>query len=321
MDLSNAFDCVNRSTLWTTLYETGLPISTIQNIQQGRQGATLRCKDDGAYGAQINNSVGVFQGSALSALLFVIYLGDMTQGRQSLNDMMQLPKRYSTMAKEEVHTNQLITHIAGTTMPGDDVQKQSTSAETTTNDPAMHETQATEDGIIYADDTSMITELDAITQISRKLVNYSTATRSRDVNINWNKVEIIARKRARCANERSTAPFQPSTNGTTGKALRKAININHTSCNAINARRHKERQARQLLRRKLFTSMTLKNKTRLLLRIAIVSITLTYGIRTLELTEKDKQRLGGFAFYFLRQIRDIYIGSINRKTHNARPYI
>ena len=34
MDLSEAFGCVNRSTLWTTLYKAGLPIHAIQNIQQ-----------------------------------------------------------------------------------------------------------------------------------------------------------------------------------------------------------------------------------------------------------------------------------------------
>ena len=114
IDLAKAFDCVNRSTLWATLYKAGLPTQVIKNIRQGHQGTKLQCKDTGTYGKPIQNNVGVFKGSALSALLFIIYLDDMMQGRQSLNDQMQLPKRYSTQPKEEVHTQQLLTHIART---------------------------------------------------------------------------------------------------------------------------------------------------------------------------------------------------------------
>ena len=184
MGLSKAFDCVNRSTLWAALYKTGLPIHTIQNIQEGHDGATLRCKDDGKYGAQINNNVLVFQGSSISAILFIIYLDDMTQDRQSLNGMMQLPRRYCTQPQEEVHANPLLTYIAGTTRPENDVQQKIASAETSTHDPTMHETIARADEIIYAGDTCMIAEQDAITQISRKLINYSKVTHSRNVNIN-----------------------------------------------------------------------------------------------------------------------------------------
>ena len=41
----------------------------------------------------------------------------------------------------------------------------------------------------------MITEQDTVPQISRKLQNYSTVTYSRNVNINWGKVDIFARKK------------------------------------------------------------------------------------------------------------------------------
>ena len=105
MNLSKAFDCVNRTTLWTTLYKAGLPMQAIQNTQQGHQGAKLQRNDSGTYGAPEQNNVGVFQGSALSSILFIIYLGDMMQDHQSLNGQMKLPKRYSIHTREEMHTH------------------------------------------------------------------------------------------------------------------------------------------------------------------------------------------------------------------------
>ena len=47
-------------------------------------------------------------------------------------------------------------------------------------------------------------------------------------------------------------------------------------------------------------------KTELLLWGAIVRIAVTYGTRTLELTERGKQRIDGSAFYCLWEIQDIY---------------
>ena len=117
MGLSKAFDYVNRNTLRATLFKAGLPIRTIKNIQQGSQGAKLHCKDNGTYGEPVINNVGVFQGSALSALLFIIYLDDITQDHQILNDRMHRPRRYFLQPKEAARAKQLIQYIARTTKP------------------------------------------------------------------------------------------------------------------------------------------------------------------------------------------------------------
>ena len=72
MDLTKAFDSVSRTILWAALYKSGIPIKVTPHIMHGHQNTTLRCKDNGKYGAPVNNNVGVSQGSAPSAILFII---------------------------------------------------------------------------------------------------------------------------------------------------------------------------------------------------------------------------------------------------------
>ena len=42
-------------------------------------------KQKGTYGTPGNNNIGVFRGSAISALLFIIYLDDMMEDYEALN--------------------------------------------------------------------------------------------------------------------------------------------------------------------------------------------------------------------------------------------
>ena len=160
MDLTKAFGCVNRKILWTTLYKAGLPIQLIKHIRQGNQNTVLRCKDNRTYGAPIQNNVGVFQGSALSAILFIIYLDDMVQDYQARNDQ-QLPQRTSIQTSPATHTNNLIQQV-------NDEQKSPKTAKHGTQHNAEnmqnntrnkeHGKTAREDEIIYADDTNIITK-------------------------------------------------------------------------------------------------------------------------------------------------------------------
>ena len=72
IDLSKAFGCIERRTLWAILYEKGLPRRYKRALQQGPTGTQLRPKLDGQLGGEINNE-GVSQGSPLSAPLLTIY--------------------------------------------------------------------------------------------------------------------------------------------------------------------------------------------------------------------------------------------------------
>ena len=93
MDLSKAFDTINRTILWTTLYKKGIPEEMIRHIRRGHQGTTLAPKYKGKYGNTSDNNIGVFQGAAISPLMFIIYLDDMMEDLEALNRRTNLPIR------------------------------------------------------------------------------------------------------------------------------------------------------------------------------------------------------------------------------------
>ena len=85
MDLSKAFGAISRTLLWTTLYKKDLSVDLTLHIRRGRKQTKLMAKTQGRYGKLVDNYVGVFPGSAISALLPAIYLDDMVGNYASLN--------------------------------------------------------------------------------------------------------------------------------------------------------------------------------------------------------------------------------------------
>ena len=115
MDIAKAFGDVNRVLLWATLYKCGIPITAIQHIRGGLPKTILRHKENRTYGTPITNNVGVFQGSAISALLFIIYLDDVMQDYQAMNDNAQLPRRPTIQPSLQMHIQNITNHIRQTT--------------------------------------------------------------------------------------------------------------------------------------------------------------------------------------------------------------
>ena len=107
----------------------------------------------------------------------------------------------------------------------------------------------------------MITEQGTVPQISGKLQNYPIVTYSRYVNINWDKVDIIASKKEHGKLIAGLPhPFDKARIRTTGKVLGEEIDINLTSCKAIKERLIKARQSWRIPRRRIFAGTTLKTE-------------------------------------------------------------
>ena len=77
MDLPKAFGAIYRTLLWATLYKKGIPGEMIKRIRRGHTGTKLAPKYKGRYGKLSGGDIGVFQGSEISALLFIIHLEEM----------------------------------------------------------------------------------------------------------------------------------------------------------------------------------------------------------------------------------------------------
>ena len=93
MDLANAYDTISRTPLWTTLYMKGIPTERTNHIRHGRQGTKLAPEYKGKYREPWGRNIGVFRGSAISAILFIIYMDDMMEDNAALNRRSNLPAR------------------------------------------------------------------------------------------------------------------------------------------------------------------------------------------------------------------------------------
>ena len=89
--MPKAFDAISRTQLWKTLYKKGLPLETITLSRQGRTNTTLRIRHQGKYGDQVANNVGVFRGSPISAILFIICHRRHDGGRRGNEPQGQTP--------------------------------------------------------------------------------------------------------------------------------------------------------------------------------------------------------------------------------------
>ena len=73
MGPSKAFGAISGALLWATIYKKRLSVETIKHIRRGHQWGKLVPKYKGKYGELAENNIGVFQRSAISALIFIIY--------------------------------------------------------------------------------------------------------------------------------------------------------------------------------------------------------------------------------------------------------
>ena len=101
MDLTKAFDSINRDLLWTALFRKGLPLELIGMLMEGHRETKLQVKNKGTYGDPVETNIGVFQGAAFSALGFIIYLCDMIDDFQALNDLEKVNNVYTQLPTEE----------------------------------------------------------------------------------------------------------------------------------------------------------------------------------------------------------------------------
>ena len=105
MDLTKAFDTANRTMLWETLYTKGLTIDQILHKGRGHRKPQLMIERQFRYGPLVGNNIGVFRGSAISDVLFIIYLDDMAEDCDALGKL-QMPLRHVKQRRtQEIQNN------------------------------------------------------------------------------------------------------------------------------------------------------------------------------------------------------------------------
>merc|ERR1712112_266649 len=81
------------------------------HIRKGNRNTSLRAKHQEKYGEENQNNVGVFQGSAISALMFIIYLDDMMEDFEAMNHKTKLTTRQQILRDPTTGTAELIDWI------------------------------------------------------------------------------------------------------------------------------------------------------------------------------------------------------------------
>ena len=123
MGLSRAFDAINRTQLWAAIYKKGIPLYNIPHIRKGHHNTNLCAKHRGRYDPQIKNNIGVSQGSAVSALLFIIYLDDVTVDYDALSRNAGLSARQYTQRDPSAGNTELIEIIKKNAPPEHTAEK------------------------------------------------------------------------------------------------------------------------------------------------------------------------------------------------------
>ena len=73
LDLSKAFDSANRKILWRTLLERNCPIEWVEELRKWHQKSKMTASFEGEEADPVLIDKGVYQGSPLSPLLYLIY--------------------------------------------------------------------------------------------------------------------------------------------------------------------------------------------------------------------------------------------------------
>jgi len=92
---------VNRTLLRTTLYKKGIPLETIKRIRRGNKDTKLLPKTKNKYGKATLNNTGDLQGSAIGAMLFIIYKDDMVEDYNAINQEAQIPQKHTHKSEQQ----------------------------------------------------------------------------------------------------------------------------------------------------------------------------------------------------------------------------
>ena len=172
---------------------------------------------------KIENNVGVFRGSAISALLFIIYLDDMMEDYTSLNLIENIPLRHAkeqdeeemqTIMAEKIRqtyqnkTTQAQANIITQILKNLEQKTHLTIADKEKQKHLLYQyleyPQPEPQGKItsiershqeYPDDTILLFNNADAKILTKQLNSYDTVTKSRKIIINWDKVEMLTKKK------------------------------------------------------------------------------------------------------------------------------
>ena len=194
IDLSKAFDRMNRQKMLTILAEKGLPAELIRIIHIMHKNTKLQPKQSNRLGQKIYNNNGCFQGSPLSALVFVIYADEMmNRYEQELKKQRGNAKNASTEninIRSENAEKEWTRHKLNEKTKHEGKQKDAPDEPKVFKHFASKKTIKQElDHLEYADDTNLFNN--SVKDEQEKGVAYKTAATEYEMLLQLTKTKII----------------------------------------------------------------------------------------------------------------------------------
>ena len=291
LDLSKAFDRAIRKKIWTRLLRIGCPKAFVAQLRDGHINSHLRPSFEGAIGDKIHVSKGVYQGSPLSPVLFIIY-----------------SQAFNLAFEEECEALGLktVAELSGT--PGYpnsqkpwekvyDVELEFLSD----HDKKLRFTA-------YADDTVLM--VSSVEDLKKAILAFERSCDQFGMEVNRDKTEIQTREKLtgleKTALNQGFLKAKPGVNCVKDnvRLLGAFVNINGYTKPAVTYRLNLARKIWRSLRKPFFQVEKIKMRTRLLVYQALVVSTMMFGMEAFDLSNTDLTALQSFQNVCLRDIYD-----------------
>ena len=279
LDMSKAFDRAIRKKIWQRLVKVGCPKEWVAQLREGHINSHLRPSFEGAVGEKVHVTKGVYQGSPLSPVLFIIY-----------------SQAFNLLFEEKCEQRGLDPIKITTTKRYPDSQKPWEKVY-----DAELEWFSRKEGTLrftaYADDTVLMVK--NMAQLETAMTAFEEACHEYGMDINKDKTEVQTREKLSSEERKAfNEEFLGAKEGTNCvkdnvRLLGAFVNINGYTKPAVRFRMNITRKIWGALRVPFFQVKEIRIRTRLLLHQALTVAAMMFGMEAFALSDS---RLPGFWF-------------------------
>jgi hypothetical protein len=291
MDMSKAFDKAKRRLIWKKLLKIGCAKSWVSDLRLGHLEATLCPSFEGAVGDKVKVTRGVYQGSPLSPVLFILF-------SQEFNEEFVKKCRANNIEPIKIS---MTPRFPNGTKPWEVITEDEQEWWERFPTGEIHFTA-------YADDTNLpkknFAQMKlAITLFEQTCVEFGMA-------INRDKTEVQTREELTEAERKDFnenflgAKVGEERIAKNVRLLGAYSNIDGFTAPAMQFRLNFAKKAWKLLRKPFFMAKRIKLHTRCIVFNAIISSSLFFGMESIPLTPADIKIMQAFQSRCLREIYD-----------------
>jgi len=287
LDLTQAFDRINRKKIWEALLKIGAPWEVVEAIRHIHKQTTMAATWRGTVAKEVITNRGVYQGSPLSPVLFILAMEIVNRrtNNRCTSEGLRGIKRETVLETENIYNigeeaKSPIKHWAKT---------KKTQREMEEDEEEIHITS-------YADDSTLLAE--AFGEIQRKIEIFEEEINRVGMQMNKGKTQISTREKQKAPERKAWAKENLNIQNPTGREVGMnailvgdRINILGSTQPSKALRLEKINRQKGWLIHAVTQTEGLTMKTKLLMLQALIDSITTYSADTSALSERDIEEL------------------------------